>query len=99
MPKTETPKTIDAAIIVTTPGDRSVGIQPSELKITGELFYDNNREEVRRRYKDLFVESDFFGDSRVRVHFADECGECGSRRVDGKCPNKYCIENLPDADG
>lgn len=93
MPKTQTPILIDVAIIVTTPGDH-VGIQPSELKITGEPFYDRDREEVRKRYKDLFVESDFFGDSRVRVHFADECGHCGSRRVDRKCPNRYCIANF-----
>jgi hypothetical protein len=94
--KTET-TTVDAAIVVTTPGDRSVGIWPSELKITGEIFYERDREEVRERYKTLFIESDFFGDSRVRVHFADECGECGARKVEGKCSNKYCIENLPDA--
>jgi hypothetical protein len=93
-------------IFIISKGDTSVGIQPDmiEMKWNGcwKGMDSDSRERVRKELHELFT--GYLDDSRLSVHFEDECSECGHRLAaylkgpkKGKykpCSYKYCECNL-----
>ena len=73
-------------LFVECPGDRSVGIWPSQLKITiegalGNL--DNEQlEYLRERLKETFAN---LIDDHVGVLYEGECPDCGRKNCKGEC--------------
>ena len=98
-------------ILITYPGDRSVGIADGEvtIKFTYDVIDGSPvvREKLRKEMTDAFEP---FGQSDPSVRFHDECPDCGHvMEEDGemwsltcdhatpkyKCTNKNCLSNRP----
>lgn len=76
-------------------GDRSVGIWPTQVKITIEsnasfrdqIDYKDNRELFRKAIEKL---GEWFTDMPVSVLLEDECYDCGQKVTDRKAHLKGC---------
>jgi hypothetical protein len=88
-------------LFITTQGDRSVGMFPTEFKIQSNLTIDKNTPwEEREELKTTFVNvvKEVADDHIADAYFSDECSECGALLDDdGKCPNsKNCPTGMHD---
>jgi len=77
-------------------GDESVGINSVggsfEINMDSANFDEQERDDLREEIGQFI--KDFFDDDCRRVFFDDECPDCISKLEEGKCVNKYCINNL-----
>jgi len=82
-------------LIISDDGDVSVGMNGAILTMEFNFSFSNNeeREEFRRDAIDFF-ESKCSSGGTIRNNFSDECNECGSRLVNGKCTYKGCITRV-----
>ena len=81
-------------------GDRSVGINPTEICIDINWVLpkeSKQREEMREEFYQaglaLGCEQSWGKKESINVTFEDECPDCLTILVDGKCKNKNCINN------
>ena len=85
-------------IRIQTTGDMSVGIASDDFEIKGfsDGFCDTKeeREDLRHQLGEFFGE--LLDNGRCFVWFEDECQDCGSKMINGKCSSKYCVNNRED---
>lgn len=81
-------------------GDRSVGIWPTEITIEVNLVLPHTTKE-REDMREEFYQAGFIlgcnqswgKKESISVTFEDECPDCHSILVEGKCKNKNCMTN------
>ena len=90
----------NTVVHITTPGDKSTGIQPSHTTVNFDfdVLFGVNREKVRAEFQ-IFFSGGLSCECGVR--FGDECPDRGKvmrfskKRARLVCKNKNCISNAP----
>ncbi len=93
--KTQTPLRYEKMKInIISDGDRSVGINSNETIVDLGIPIDDDkqREEIRKILYNTFHE--LHDNGNTTIIFEDECCDCFTKLINGKCQNKDCINNL-----